>query len=119
MDHVVGNMTGKGHRFLSVGANCIRKDLGSAAAAVNQALRKWGLARGISVETRGLRISSRKHWIACKQACLLPLWYAADAPANYQSFSLAYRVTTIRRSLRLVAYVAGNRVHPSPGSIWG
>src|SRR5882757_3791991 len=56
MDHVIGEYDRQGAtRFLSIGANIYRKDLGTAAAAVNKVLKEAGTPpRGVSVETRGL-----------------------------------------------------------------
>jgi multidrug efflux pump subunit AcrB len=97
MDHVVGEYDRQGAtRFLSVGANVYRKDLGSAASAVTQALKEVGAPpRGVSVETRGLThlltqtLDSLQTGLIITIVVLLLM-----LAANYQSFSLAFTVVT-------------------------
>ena len=97
MDHVVGEYDRQGAtRFLSVGANVYRRDLGSAASAVHQALKEVGAPpRGVSVETRGLThlltqtLDSLQTGLLITVVVLLLM-----LTANYQSFSLALTVIT-------------------------
>ncbi len=97
MDHVIGEYDRQGAtRFLSVGANIYRKDLGSAAAAVHQVLKETGTPpRGVSVETRGLTnlltqtLDSLQMGLAITVVVLLLM-----LAANYQSFSLSFTVIT-------------------------
>jgi multidrug efflux pump subunit AcrB len=94
-DHVVGEYDRQGAtRFLSIGANIYRKDLGSAAAAVNQVLKSVGAPpRGISVETRGMTdlltqtLGSLQTGLIITIVVLLLM-----LSANYQSFNLALTV---------------------------
>jgi multidrug efflux pump subunit AcrB len=97
MDHVIGEYDRQGAtRFLSVGANIYRKDLGSAAVAVQRVLKEVGTPpRGVSVETRGLTnlltqtLDSLQTGLLITVVVLLLM-----LAANYQSFSLAFTVIT-------------------------
>jgi multidrug efflux pump subunit AcrB len=97
MDHVIGEYDRQGAtRFLSVGANIYRKDLGSAAVAVQRVLKEAGTPpRGVSVETRGLTnlltqtLDSLQTGLLITVVVLLLM-----LAANYQSFSLAFTVIT-------------------------
>src|SRR6201985_1086496 len=97
VDHVVGEYDRQGAtRFLSIGANIYRKDLGSAAGAVNKVLKETGTPpRGISVETRGLTnlltqtLDSLQTGLLITVVVLLLM-----LAANYQSFSLSLTVLT-------------------------
>jgi multidrug efflux pump subunit AcrB len=97
MDHVIGEYDRKGAtRFLSIGANIYRKDLGSAAVAVKKVLQETGTPpRGISIETRGLTnlltqtLDSLQTGLLVTVVVLLLM-----LAANYQSFSLAFTVIT-------------------------
>jgi multidrug efflux pump subunit AcrB len=94
-DRVVGEYDRQGAtRFLSIGANIYRKDLGSAAAAVNQVLKSVGAPpRGVSVETRGMTdlltqtLDSLQIGLIITIVVLLLM-----LSANYQSFTLALTV---------------------------
>jgi multidrug efflux pump subunit AcrB len=94
-DNVVGEYDRQGAtRFLSIGANIYRKDLGSAAAAVNQVLKSVGAPpRGISVEARGMTdlltqtLNSLQTGLVITIVVLLLM-----LSANYQSFTLALTV---------------------------
>lgn len=96
-DHVVGEYDRQGAtRFLSVGANIYRKDLGSAAAAVHRVLKEAGAPpRGVTVETRGLinlltqTLDSLQMGLMVTVVVLLLM-----LAANYQSFSLSFTVIT-------------------------
>jgi multidrug efflux pump subunit AcrB len=97
MDHVVGEYDRQGAtRFLSVGANVYRKDLGSAASAVNQALKEVGAPpRGVSVETRGLTHLLTQTLDSLQTGLLITIVVLLlMLAANYQSFSLAFTVVT-------------------------
>jgi len=83
-------------RFLSVGANIYHKDLGSAAVAVQKALKSVGAPpRGVSVETRGLTnlltdtLDSLQMGLLITVVVLLLM-----LAANYQSFPLSLTVIT-------------------------
>ena len=97
MDHMVGEYDRQGAtRFLSVGANIYRKDLGAAAVAVNKVLKEVGTPpRGVSVESRGLvnlltqTLDSLQTGLLITIVVLLLM-----LAANYQSFSLAFTVVT-------------------------
>lgn len=97
MDHVVGEYDRQGAtRFLSIGANIYKKDLGSAAVAVNKVLKAVGAPpRGVSVETRGMSnlltqtLDSLQTGLLITVVVLLLL-----LAANYQSFPLAFTVIT-------------------------
>lgn len=96
-DHVVGEYDRQGAtRFLSVGANIYRKDLGAAAAAVQKVLKETGAPpRGVTVETRGLTnlltqtLDSLQTGLLITVVVLLLM-----LAANYQSFSLSFTVIT-------------------------
>ncbi|HEX9514190.1 MAG TPA: efflux RND transporter permease subunit [Puia sp.] len=97
MDHVIGEYDRRGAtRFLSIGANIYRKDLGTAAVAVNKVLKDAGAPpRGVSVETRGLTnlltatLDSLQTGLLITIVVLLLM-----LAANYQSFSLGFTVIT-------------------------
>jgi multidrug efflux pump subunit AcrB len=96
-DHVISEYDRKGAtRFLSIGANVYGKDLGSAAAAVNKALKEIDAPpRGISVETRGemglltQTLGSLQTGLLITFAVLLLM-----LAANFQSFPLSFTVLT-------------------------
>jgi len=96
-DHVVGEYDRKGAtRFLLIGANIYRKDLGSAATAVTAALRSVGTPpRGVSVEPRGesslltQTLNSLQTGLIITVVVLLLM-----LAANYQSFPLSLTVLT-------------------------
>jgi multidrug efflux pump subunit AcrB len=96
-DHAVGEYDRKGAtRFLLIGANIYRRDLGAAASAVSAALRTVGAPpRGVSVETRGLStlltetLDSLQTGLVITVVVLLLM-----LAANYQSFSLSLTVLT-------------------------
>jgi len=96
-DHVVGEYDRQGAtRFLSIGANIYHKDLGSAASAVQQALKEVGTPpRGVRVEPRGLTnlltntLDSLQTGLIITVVVLLLM-----LTANYQSFPLALTVIT-------------------------
>ncbi|HVU98474.1 MAG TPA: efflux RND transporter permease subunit [Puia sp.] len=96
-DHVVGEYDRKGAtRFLLIGANIYRKDLGSAATAVTAALRSVGTPpRGVSVEPRGesnlltQTLDSLQTGLIITIVVLLLM-----LAANYQSFPLSLTVLT-------------------------
>ena len=95
--HMVGEYDRQGAtRFLSVGANIYHKDLGSAAVAVQEALRSVGAPpRGVSVETRGMTnlltdtLNSLQTGLIITVVVLLLM-----LAANYQSFPLSLTVIT-------------------------
>jgi len=97
MDHVISEYDRKGAtRFLSIGANIYGKDLGSAAAAVNKALKEIDAPpRGISLETRGEMglltdtLGSLQTGLLITFAVLLFM-----LAANFQSFPLSFTVLT-------------------------
>ncbi|TDX00884.1 efflux RND transporter permease subunit [Dinghuibacter silviterrae] len=92
---VVGEYDRQGAtRFLLIGANIYRKDLGTAATAVRQAIRSVGPPpRGVSVETRGLTdlltqtLGSLQTGLIITVVVLLLM-----LAANYQSFPLSLAV---------------------------
>jgi multidrug efflux pump subunit AcrB len=96
-DHIIGEYDRVGAtRYLSIGANIYRNDLGSAATAVLQVVQAQGTPpRGLSVETRGLSdlltqtLSSLQGGLLITVVVLLLL-----LSANYQSFPLALAVLT-------------------------
>ncbi len=96
-DHIVGEYDRQGAtRFLSIEANIYGKDLGSAAAAVQQAIKEAGTPpRGISVESRGLSnlltqtLGSLQTGLMITIVVLLLI-----LAANYQSFPLSVTVLT-------------------------
>jgi len=96
-DHVVGEYDRQGAtRFLSIGANVYRKDLGAAASAVQQVLKETGAPpRGVSVEPRGLSnlltqtLDSLQTGLLITVVVLLLM-----LAANYESFSLSLTVLT-------------------------
>ena len=97
MDHVIGEYDRQGAtRFLSIGANIYRKDLGTAAAAVNKVLKEAGTApRGVTVETRGLTNLLRQTLDSLQTGLLITIVVLLlMLAANYQSFSLAFTVIT-------------------------
>ena len=97
MDHVIGEYDRQGAtRFLSVGANIYRKDLGSAAAAVHQVLKETGVPpRGVTVETRGLTNLLTQTLDSLQTGLLITvIVLLLMLAANYQSFSLAFTVIT-------------------------
>jgi len=95
--HMVGEYDRKGAtRFLSIGANIYGKDLGSAAAAVQRAIKEAGAPpRGISVESRGLSnlltqtLDSLQIGLIITVVVLLLI-----LAANYESFPLSVTVLT-------------------------
>lgn len=97
VDTIVGEYDRKGAtRFLSVGANIYKKDLGSAAIAVNKVLKEAGTPpRGITTEVRGLTtlldqtLSSLQSGLLITVVILLLM-----LAANYQSFALGFTVIT-------------------------
>ncbi|WP_431217872.1 efflux RND transporter permease subunit [Puia sp. P3] len=96
-DHMVGEYDRQGAtRFLSIGANIYGKDLGSAAAAVQKAIKEAGTPpRGISVESRGLSnlltqtLGSLQTGLIITVVVLLLI-----LAANYESFPLSATVLT-------------------------
>jgi multidrug efflux pump subunit AcrB len=96
-DHVIGEYDRQGAtRFLSIGANIYGKDLGSAATAVNEAIKSVGAPpRGVSAETRGLTnlltqtLDSLQTGLLVTVVVLLLM-----LSANYQSFRLSITVLT-------------------------
>lgn len=96
-DHMVGEYDRQGAtRFLSIEANIYGKDLGSAAAAVQKAIKEAGTPpRGISVESRGLSnlltqtLGSLQTGLIITVVVLLLI-----LAANYQSFPLSVTVLT-------------------------
>lgn len=97
MDTVIGEYDRKGAlRFLSIGANIQNKDLGSAAAAVQQVLNNAGTPpRGISVEQRGLTSLLTETLSSLQTGLLITLVVLLlMLAANYQSFSLGFVVLT-------------------------
>jgi multidrug efflux pump subunit AcrB len=96
-DHVVGEYDRQGAtRFLLIGANVYRKDLGSAATAVQQAVKEAGAPpRGVSVEARGLTnlltqtLDSLQTGLVITVVVLLLM-----LAANYESFPLSFTVLT-------------------------
>jgi multidrug efflux pump subunit AcrB len=96
-DHVISEYDRRGAtRFLSIGANIYGKDLGSAATAVNKALKEIDAPpRGVSVETRGEMglltdtLGSLQTGLLITFAVLLLM-----LAANYQSFPLSLTVLT-------------------------
>jgi multidrug efflux pump subunit AcrB len=96
-DRMVGEYDRQGAtRFLSIGANIYGKDLGSAAAAVQKAIKDAGTPpRGISVESRGLSnlltqtLSSLQTGLIITVVVLLLI-----LAANYESFPLSVTVLT-------------------------
>ncbi len=97
MDHVISEYDRKGAtRFLSIGANIYGKDLGSAAAAVNKALKEIDAPpRGISVETRG-EMGLLTDTLGSLQTGLLITFVVLllMLAANFQSFPLSFTVLT-------------------------
>ncbi len=96
-DHVISEYDRRGAtRFLSVGANLYGKDLGSAAVAVNKALKEIDAPpRGISVETRG-EVGLLTQTLGSLQTGLLITFVVLllMLAANYQSFPLSFTVLT-------------------------
>jgi multidrug efflux pump subunit AcrB len=96
-DHVVGEYDRQGAtRFLSVGANIYRKDLGSAAAAVHRVLKEAGAPpRGVTVETRGLTNLLTQTLDSLQTGLLVTIVVLLlMLAANYQSFPLSFTVIT-------------------------
>lgn len=94
---VVGEYDRQGAtRFLSVGANIYGKDLGSAATAVNAALKTVGTPpRGVSVETRGLTTLLTQTLGSLQMGLLITVVVLLlMLAANYQSFRLSITVLT-------------------------
>jgi multidrug efflux pump subunit AcrB len=96
-DHVISEYDRRGAtRFLSIGANIYGKDLGSAAVAVNKALKEIDAPpRGISVETRG-EVGLLTQTLGSLQTGLLItiVVLLLMLAANYQSFPLSFTVLT-------------------------
>ncbi|HWK08060.1 MAG TPA: efflux RND transporter permease subunit [Puia sp.] len=96
-DKIIGEYDRKGAtRFLSIGANIYRKDLGAAAAAVNKALKEVGAPpRGITAQTRGLTNLLTETLNSLQSGLLITiLVLLLMLAANYQSFLLAFTVIT-------------------------
>jgi multidrug efflux pump subunit AcrB len=96
-DHVISEYDRRGAtRFLSIGANIYGKDLGTAAVAVNKALKEIDAPpRGISVETRG-EVGLLTQTLGSLQTGLLitVVVLLLMLAANYQSFPLSFTVLT-------------------------
>jgi multidrug efflux pump subunit AcrB len=94
-DHVISEYDRRGAtRFLSIGANIYGKDLGSAAVAVNKALKEIDAPpRGISVEIRG-EVGLLTQTLGSLQTGLLItiVVLVLMLAANYQSFPLSFTV---------------------------
>jgi multidrug efflux pump subunit AcrB len=96
-DHVISEYDRRGAtRFLSIGANIYGKDLGSAAVAVNKALKEIDAPpRGTSVEIRG-EVGLLTQTLGSLQTGLLITLVVLllMLAANYQSFPLSLTVLT-------------------------
>jgi len=94
---IVGQYDRKGAtRFLTVEANVYKKDLGSAASAVNKVLKQAGTPpRGITVETRGLSTLLDQTLSSLQSGLLITIIILIlILAANYQSFGLGFTVVT-------------------------
>jgi multidrug efflux pump subunit AcrB len=96
-DRMVGEYDRQGAtRFLSIGANIYGKDLGSAAAAVQKAIKDAGVPpRGISVESRGLSDLLTQTLGSLQTGLIITvLVLLLILAANYESFPLSVTVLT-------------------------